>query len=1101
MTFTLINASAGSGKTYTLTHRIADRMREGLAPSQLIATTFTRKAAAELTDRVRRTLLEEGMTEQARGTDSALVGTVNAVFGQLLQEFALDAGISPEVRVLDEEQQRAAFSAAIDEAASGIGPAARDLVARFELDGTDDPDPTRGETPSWTAVVRRLAEAARSNQLDAAHLRAASCASWEEFAAALPARGTVDDRPAWLSRLGSALAELRSDAAAGELSAAAARTVTGRLPELEQLHRRLAQGARAPWSLWTRIAKVARAKLGDPGATAYAYSKDVDAALLGPAQSIHEQLLAQPALHDDVRDLIGLVMETAAASLDAYARHKRELGLIDFIDQEVGALDLIRSSERVRAAIRDRFHLLAVDEFQDTSPVQLALFLELSLLIEDKIWVGDPKQAIYGFRGADPALMVGILEQIRSGASALGPGTTEDLQDSWRSQEQVLDLVSAVFPRIFPELPHAQVAMRAAPDAVRRRAAAGREPGRLEGWLTEPVLSRSGSPKRPTIAQRTAAVADGVAELLAEPGTDPGDVAVLVRTNTRRAAVVEALAARGIPASGEGASVLATREGRLIRAGLALALDRSDTLALTELVDLLAEHRAHRTWFAQLAAAEDRAAREGVLETWWQDESLAALRRLREDCISLTPREMITALIDALDLPERIRTWPAPEQGLRILDAVRALAAEYADRARAASAPITLTGLRAELDATERGPDLDGIPGTVWVGTIHMAKGLEWSKVVLLLEPDPSDRPQTSGVFVVPAAELDVTDPLAGRSVRCWPPVLPGFAPLQDALAATEHARRRARAEREEAGRLQYVAFTRAQDVTALAGDGSAPQLDLLLDGGADTPSLLGWSSGDSSIRVADGPELPARIRTLRTDPPVGRGHEPARSPLAITDLPGLRSAASIDAPRTAGARFQASAVASAQELGEVLAPRSIGPRLVDQGGRDWDRVGEAVHAYLALPLAELGSAQREQAAQRLVERWSVARAIGPEVLLRAGEAWHRYLAAEHPGTRLLTEQPITWWNEDAQVMEGWIDALLRNEDGSHVLVDHKSFPGEDPAAHVREHHLGQLDTYARALESAGLSVGAVLIHLPLRGEVLEVRLARAARPEEPVDA
>src|SRR5699024_9983129 len=198
----------------------------------------------------------------------------------------------------------------------------------------------------------------------------------------------------------------------------------------------------------------------------------------------------------------------------------------------------------------------------------------------------------------------------------------------------------------------------------------------------------------------------------------------------------------------------------------------------TELVDLLDDHAGHGTWFAELARQQDAAGRERVLDAWWHDPTLAGLRALRTDSISLTPVEMVTALIDALDLTERIRSWSAPDQRLRTLDAVRTIAAEYADRARADSAPITLTGLRGELDAADRGPDLTGTPGTVWVGTIHGAKGLEWSQVVVMLDHDPTERPQTSGAFVVPAPQLDVTAPLAGRSPRYWPSVLPRYRPL-----------------------------------------------------------------------------------------------------------------------------------------------------------------------------------------------------------------------------------------------------------------------------------------------------------------------------------
>lgn len=73
--------------------------------------------------------------------------------------------------------------------------------------------------------------------------------------------------------------------------------------------------------------------------------------------------------------------------------------------------------------------------------------------------------------------------------------------------------------------------------------------------------------------------------------------------------------------------------------------------------------------------------------------------------------------------------------------------------------------------------------------------------------------------------------------------------------------------------------------------------------------------------------------------------------------------------------------------------------------------------------------------------------------------------------------------------MEGWIDTLLRLPDGRIVLVDHKTYPGAEPVRHVREHYLGQLDTYSQALAAAGIPPAQVLIHLPLRGEVLEVDL------------
>src|SRR5699024_5628790 len=85
-------------------------------------------------------------------------------------------------------------------------------------------------------------------------------------------------------------------------------------------------------------------------------------------------LASTPAFLTDLSDLVRLVFETAARCMEAYRDYKDELGLIDFIDQEHLTLELLRSNQMVRETIAERYRILAVDEFQDTSPLQLALF-------------------------------------------------------------------------------------------------------------------------------------------------------------------------------------------------------------------------------------------------------------------------------------------------------------------------------------------------------------------------------------------------------------------------------------------------------------------------------------------------------------------------------------------------------------------------------------------------------------------------------------------------------------------------------------------------------------------------------------------------------
>ena len=106
-----------------------------------------------------------------------------------------------------------------------------------------------------------------------------------------------------------------------------------------------------------------------------------------------------PEFRESIERYIQRIFESVATAIDQYQKFKTEMGLIDFTDQETLTLDLLEKNKEARALLKEQLDLVLVDEFQDTSPVQLALFLRLAELAKESVWVGDPKQAIYGFRG------------------------------------------------------------------------------------------------------------------------------------------------------------------------------------------------------------------------------------------------------------------------------------------------------------------------------------------------------------------------------------------------------------------------------------------------------------------------------------------------------------------------------------------------------------------------------------------------------------------------------------------------------------------------------------------------------------------------------
>ncbi|MGQ4495441.1 UvrD-helicase domain-containing protein [Dermabacteraceae bacterium P13101] len=221
----MITASAGSGKTFRLMNVIAEKIRtEGLRPDQIIATTFSRKAAQELRERINRKLLEEGRLEAAASLPAALIGTVNSVAEQILREYAIDGGLSPDLRLLPEAAQSEAFHTAVD----GVCASAyRQHAALLRRTGHDAEYASPNSTVvDWRKSVQTLVNRARTNLIDAQALREQARESWRELAKLLPPAGE-DMRARWLADYDACVQELRNQLRQGEVPKRSVGNVTG----------------------------------------------------------------------------------------------------------------------------------------------------------------------------------------------------------------------------------------------------------------------------------------------------------------------------------------------------------------------------------------------------------------------------------------------------------------------------------------------------------------------------------------------------------------------------------------------------------------------------------------------------------------------------------------------------------------------------------------------------------------------------------------------------------------------------------------------------------------------------------------------------------
>lgn len=1041
-----IIASAGTGKTYRLVEEIVAEVMSGVPPHRVLATTFTKRAAAELSGRIRARLIEGGRADLAAAMLSARIGTVNSVCGSLIAEFAFELGRSPVAEVIAEDRQAAVFSRAIGAVIEESGPAIAQVAERFGLQARSYT--MHGRTVrGWHDEVRRAVDLARSNGISADRLAHCAERSAASLVALLPAAAAGETGDALDQALRLALEACMVEVERGRAGLKAT-TLSKDVPVVEKTLRTVASGDRLPWSDWARLTK-----LGATKADAGLFTAVIAAAAAHPRH---------PALRADIQRYLELVFDCAARCMEAYAVHKRARGLLDFVDQEMLALEII-SDPANGPRLRELIGAVFVDEFQDSSPIQIAIFTALSRIAGRNLWVGDPKQSIYGFRDADPALTTAAAAAI----TAASGGGVAYLRRSFRTRPQLADFVNAA---IAPNM--LRVGM--AEEEICFEGCARTEDPAFPAALS--FLPMTGKRKD----ERTAMLASRIAGLLADPagwpvtersgatrGARGGDVAVLCRSNAQVSDLAAALAAHGVRVAVERSGLLDQPEIEFALSAFRWIADGSDTLALAELARLGTDGEG---WFAAVFEADARA---GLVAQLPFAEALSAIR---ERAPQLTPAEVLDALLHADTVLDTILRWGEAEQRLQNLEALRGLVEGYQEEQRAERQAATLAGACAWIaDRDDARQPESTHPDAVNIMTYHGAKGLEWP-VVVLTELDAPARGSPFGLTAEDEGSPDWDAPLARRVLRYWPwPYgeqqkdvdLDVSAPVSpQGIAAIA-------AERLERTRLLYVGMTRARDHLVLATTGGAlPWLDELTDdAGSPLIADVGAAVTVAAERFAARPcaeVLQPAADTAETVIEYGR---PTTARVAH---PPLRLRPSDAVLRDAGV--------------VVTGKDGLGARIPLVGNPDLQLLGEAIHRFLASDDPGAGLEVRTSEAEAALLRWGVPH-VAPADLVTIADRLHTFVGTRFAGATALREWPVHA-EDGLQVLSGRLDLLVDLGDG-YAIIDHKSFPGSVALDEERlRAFAGQVSVYARAIERVtGRTRFEYWVHQPIAAVMTRIEI------------
>ena len=1014
---TFVSAGAGSGKTYRLTQDIAQMIIDGKCQAeQIILTTFTEAAAKELREKVRSTLYSKGLYEAAMNIDNAAIGTIHSIAYQFVSRYWYLLGISANVSIMDTEGSKFCISQSLASLPTEEDLWLFDTMCRsFNL---TVPLTSQLDFGFWKRELKNIIDKTVELCIDEQQLEEAKEESKKLLAnvfkwTSYDVSGDVVDTILEYASESLKVSGNKDNRASIEKNINLVKSFNDTNICLQGIY-----------SLASVIKSDSKTKKQHPHIVDF-------------FEELYESLPTSQQVRNLVECYIDAIFRLAIQWKKEYEEFKRKRCLLDFGDL-LQKFDELLNNEEVVADIRSRYKVAFVDEFQDCSPLQVKSFERLSELMEQSVWVGDIKQAIYGFRGTNTELIESVINKVEQKNDGNMP---DRLEYCWRSNETIVNLVNNIFcEKVFRGQLKDELIRLGMPNRTEN------DPPKPQERELQHMHFVCG--RKEDVPE---ALAEKVEALITNGTFKSNEIAILYRQNSEVIKCANALKERGIAYNAridretEEAENSVDAISSFVSAVVSFAARGDNELSKAIVANRIetgysiSELITNRLQYLDVDDKE---------KDWLSDlDIIGRITDIRKAIGNQSVSAAIETMVVELNLADLIKRIDPLAPAYNYCSALESKASTYEGLCSNFGLSSTLVGFVEYLK--EHPIEYPGDDNGVSVMTYHKSKGLEWPCVILCsLHKAPVEAKKAFfGVLTCNTA----SDTL----LRLVPAAMKGFtSSIMDRIEENDFFQKIRLATINEAKRLMYVGMTRPKEQLILTTYGSKSGDEWLTSIGCDSidshsvASVINWGNATwkhlSESYVA--PEL-------------------EENNVVVAEFPVLKQPAertSFDAKFVSPSKAKVTKQQYTVEQYATFAER-VSANAAD--GRD-NTVGDFIHHVLCLWNGDKG----------IIE--TLAKAYGVRVDVDAvatsiSNFWKWMEKTYGKATQVDRELPFSFVNERGQLVTGEIDLVYHTEKGD-VLVDYKTYQGS-PARLTDENsdffagkYCGQLSLYEEALKRNG---------------------------------